>query len=165
MNEAYLCLGGNLGDTVAIFAEAIDLLRSNGLTTDCKSSIYTSKAWGMENAPDFFNQIIRVKTLLNEHDLMQKLLQVERQLGRKRALSGQYESRTLDIDIILFNDEIINEEHLHIPHPRMHLRRFVLEPLAEIAPQLVHPLFHKTIGQLLKECPDTGHIKKLTHVA
>lgn len=165
MNEAYLCLGGNLGDCVTIFAQAVASMNSKSIITTCKSSVYTSQAWGMENAPDFFNQVVAVQTDLNAHDLMKELLSVEHELGRERKFSGTYESRTIDIDILLFNEETIHEEHLHIPHPRMHLRRFALEPLAEIAPGFVHPVFHKTISQLLEECPDKNPVKKLTHVA
>jgi 2-amino-4-hydroxy-6-hydroxymethyldihydropteridine diphosphokinase len=165
MKQAHLCLGGNLGNPVAVFDSATHALQSHDIATKCKSGIYRSEAWGMENAPDFLNQVIEVETRLSAADLMHTLLEVEHRLGRERTYADKYESRIIDIDILLFDNSIIDSEHLHIPHPRMHLRRFVLEPLAEIAPDLIHPVLHKTIAQLLKDCPDKGRIEKIPYVA
>jgi len=163
MNKAYLCLGGNLGNCAEAFAKAIFLLGQKEIVTISKSDIYTSPAWGMENAPDFYNQVIQIETKLEAGKLMELLLGLEKELGRERTLAKGYESRTIDMDILFFNNEIIEEKFLHIPHPRLHLRRFVLQPLHEIAPNLVHPVLKKSVTQLLDECTDTGLVKKLTH--
>lgn len=165
MNEAYLCLGGNLGNCAEIFTKTRELLVFYNIITISKSYIYKSEAWGMKNAPDFYNQVLHVKTVLEPEVLLQELLAIEKQLGRERSIEAGYESRKIDIDILFFNTEIIEKEHLHIPHPKMHERRFVLQPLNEIAPSFLHPALKKTVSQLLKECRDTGKVEKLTHVA
>jgi len=165
MNEAYLCLGGNLGNCTETFAKCVLLLEKTGMERAKTSSVYTSKAWGMEDAPDFYNQVISVKTRHAAQELMEILLGIEKQLGRERKATVGYESRTLDIDILFFNTGVYDTPSLHIPHPRLNLRRFVLQPLNEIAPGLVHPVFKKTVAELLHECPDKGIVKEITHVA
>lgn len=161
MNEAYLCLGGNLGDPERSFEQCIQLLCNNTLSINYKSSIYKSDAWGMPNAPAFYNQVLKVSTSLGAALLLKKLLETEQLLGRERKKTGQYESRVIDIDIVYFNEDVINEEELIVPHPRMHLRRFVLEPLNEIAPQFIHPVLKKTTAQLLAGCGDEGAVVRL----
>src|SRR5437870_2671424 len=99
MNEAYLCLGGNLGDCAQTFAQCISLLEQKNVKIISKSATYISKAWGMENAPDFYNQVIRVGTQLEAKNLLQVLLDIEKGLGRERSWVERYESRTIDIDI------------------------------------------------------------------
>ena len=163
MNKAYLCLGGNLGNCAQTFARAIDLLAQNNASIISKSSIYVSPAWGMENAPDFYNQVIHIGTDLGAVKLMELLLELEKALGRERNTNEGYASRTIDIDILFYNDAVIHGRFLDIPHPRLHLRRFVLEPLNEIAAELIHPALKKSVSQLLEECPDTGLVKKFTH--
>jgi len=165
MNEAYLCLGGNLGNCTETFAQSVLLLEKRGIESTKTSALYTSKAWGMEGAPDFYNQVIFVRTRHAAIELMELLLDIEKQLGRERKASGGYESRTLDMDILFFNTEVCDTPGLQIPHPRLHLRRFVLKPLFAIAPGLIHPVFKKTISELLDECPDNGTVKEISHVA
>lgn len=130
---------------------------------NCKSSIYTSNAWGMEKAPDFYNQVVKVSTSLSAAQLLEKLVAIEKTLGRERVPGEKYQSRTIDLDILLFNRDIIDSPELTVPHPRMHLRRFVLVPLTEIAAAEVHPLLNKSIDVLLKECPDKSIVKKPAH--
>ncbi len=163
MNEAYLCLGGNLGNCIETFAKSILLIEENGLKIMRKSAIYSSKAWGMDNAPDFYNQVLKTETLLDANEILTLLLTTEKRLGRERNSVERYESRTIDMDILFFNNEVIEEERLHIPHPRLHLRKFVLEPLNEIATEFIHPKLKKSISQLLSECTDTGIAKKIAH--
>lgn len=163
MNEAYLCLGGNLGNCIETFAKSALLLEKNDVKIVQKSAVYTSAAWEMEGAPDFYNQVLKIETLLEAGELLNLLLAIEKQSGRERNSVKGYESRTIDMDILFFNDEIIEREHLHIPHPRLHLRRFVLEPLNELAPGFIHPKLKKSISDLLDECTDTGLVKKITH--
>jgi 2-amino-4-hydroxy-6-hydroxymethyldihydropteridine diphosphokinase len=163
MNKAFLCLGANLGNGIETFARACTMLSRKGISIICYSGIYTSPAWGMEQAPDFQNQVLEVETSLAAPELLALLLATETELGRTRSAQAAYVSRTLDIDILFFNEETIDQPGLHVPHPRLHLRRFVLEPLNEIAPGLVHPLLKKTVRQLLEECPDKADVHKISH--
>ena len=117
----------------------------------------------MTDAPDFFNQVAQVKTSLSAEKLLSLLLQLEKDLGRERRDTGGYASRTIDIDILFFNDEIIKKEGLQVPHPRLPLRRFALRPLCEIAPDLMHPVLKKTVRELLRECPDTSEVQTASH--
>lgn len=161
MNVAFLCLGGNMGDRMAFIEQA-----KLGITANCgniigQSSVYETEAWGNEGQPGYYNQCIKIETGKEAFSLMECLLNVENMLGRTRS-DNRNESRTIDIDILLFNNEILNEFHCHIPHQRMHLRRFVLVPLCELAADVEHPVFHKTIRTLLKECPDRLEVKKVS---
>jgi 2-amino-4-hydroxy-6-hydroxymethyldihydropteridine diphosphokinase len=152
-HKAYILLGGNTGNVPQAFAKAIGQMgQTLGTVLDC-SPLYLSRAWGMEGAADFFNQALCLDTMLEPELLMEALLDIERDGGRVRV-PGKMMSRTLDIDILLFDQMIINSEHLHLPHPRMHLRRFALQPLHDIAPGLMHPVLRQTIGDLLAACSD-----------
>ncbi|MGZ3862008.1 MAG: 2-amino-4-hydroxy-6-hydroxymethyldihydropteridine diphosphokinase [Bacteroidia bacterium] len=164
MNEAYICLGGNEGNCLISFEKAILSLQKGDISVTKRSSVYITEAWGMENAPDFHNLVIEVKTGLPAQELMNLLLETERSLGRERKTGNRYESRTIDLDILFYNNDIILSENLEVPHPRMHLRRFVLEPLNEITPDLEHPILKKTIAKLLQECPDKNAVKRSEHV-
>jgi 2-amino-4-hydroxy-6-hydroxymethyldihydropteridine diphosphokinase len=164
MNEVYLCLGGNLGNCLATFGQVCVQIKETVGKITSQSSLYQSQAWGMEDAPDFLNQVIKVETKISAEGLLIFLLEIEKELGRKRAETTTYQSRLIDIDILFFNKKIIKAETLEIPHPRLHLRKFVLEPLNEIAPHFIHPVLNKSISELLESCPDTGQVKKLTHV-
>jgi deoxyguanosine kinase len=105
------------------------------------------------------NQCIKVKTDLKATELIDVLLLIEKELGRERTINQIYEPRTIDIDILFYNNDIINESKLLVPHPRLHLRKFVLIPLEEIASNYLHPLLNKTIFNLLSECEDTSDVK------
>lgn len=161
MNEAYLCLGGNIGDREK--ALKLALLKINEVVGEIYSysGIYETEAWGVDNQQAYLNQCIKIKTTLLPGDLIKTLLDIEKDLGRERNFDHTYEPRTLDIDILFYNNLIIEREHLVIPHPRLHLRNFVLIPLNEIATNYLHPLLNKTIFNLLMECPDTSEVKLL----
>jgi 2-amino-4-hydroxy-6-hydroxymethyldihydropteridine diphosphokinase len=122
------------------------------------SSLYETAAWGMQDQDPFLNQALLVNTKLSVYDLLTSVLQIEEDLGRKREV--KYGPRTIDIDIILYNNDIIDHPELKVPHPEMQNRRFVLEPLNEIAGNRMHPVFHKSIAQLLAECPDPLTVNK-----
>jgi 2-amino-4-hydroxy-6-hydroxymethyldihydropteridine diphosphokinase len=124
------------------------------------SSLYETAAWGNTEQPAFLNQALEIQTSLNARQLIRHILKVEKKMGRIRK--EKYGPRIIDIDILLFNDEILKTSFLQIPHPEMQNRRFVLMPLAEIAPAMIHPLLKKTILQLLGECPDKLEVKKIS---
>jgi 2-amino-4-hydroxy-6-hydroxymethyldihydropteridine diphosphokinase len=159
MNKAYLLTGGNIGNPL----ENLNIARGNieqycGKILQC-SDIYKTAAWGVEDQPDFFNQALCIATNQTPEVLMDALLNIESNMGRMRT--AKMGPRTIDIDILFFNALIINTLHLQLPHPRLHLRKFVLTPMAQIAPELVHPVFNKTIIALLEECPDTLNVHKI----
>ena len=159
-NTAYLCIGGNEGDRHANLEETREFLYFNFGDIEQTSSIYESEAWGMENANPFLNQVIQITTELTPEELLQEIRELEEFYGRKRK-PGKYLPREMDVDILFYNDWVINTPNLILPHPRLHLRKFVLEPLHEIAPSLNHPLLNQTIEQLLKNCNDPSEVIKL----
>ncbi len=163
MNEVYLCLGGNLGNCLENLNSTCTLINETTGRLVQRSSIYQSQAWGMDAAPDFYNLVIKIKTKFTAQQLIAVLLGIEKTLGRERTETLGYQNRIMDIDILFFNDEFIKTDLLEIPHPRLHVRQFVLQPLNEIAPNFIHPLLHKTMAELLMACPDKGEVKKLTH--
>lgn len=119
------------------------------------SSVYESEAWGFKADKKFLNQLILIETPLLPNELLARILRIEEKLGRKRNMTERYQSRLIDIDILYFNNAIIDLPELTIPHPRMHERRFAMAPLVEIAPQYVHPLLKKTNSELLATVEDS----------
>ncbi len=160
MNVAFLCLGGNMGDRFANLNRTKELIKEERLKILAQSSIYETQAWGTEKSPDYLNQCIKVSTELDAESLMKLLLSIEQKLGRVRD-GNKNQSRTVDIDMLLFNGDIIKTELLEVPHPRLHLRQFVLKPLNEIASGILHPVLHKSIHRLVMDCPDKLTAKKI----
>ena len=160
MNRAYLLIGGNLGDRKQNLQKARELIALHGGDITNASSIYETAAWGKTDQPSFLNQALEIHTSLNAKQLILHILKVEKMLGRIRK--EKYGPRIIDIDILLFNNEKHDHPFLKIPHPEMQNRRFALIPLAEIAAEVIHPVFKKSITQLLKECPDQLEVKKTT---
>jgi 2-amino-4-hydroxy-6-hydroxymethyldihydropteridine diphosphokinase len=152
----YLSLGSNLGDRGANLREAIGRLSELGTIT-ARSSLYETEPVEMEDAqPWFLNCAIGMETELGPEQFLQQILAIERVMGRRR--SGIKSSRNIDIDIILFGDAVIASDALTVPHPAMQQRRFVLEPLAEIAPDLTHPVLKRSVRELRDQLPATSAI-------
>lgn len=161
MNTVYLLLGSNLGNSKELFQQAIQMLELSVGVITSSSSLYESPPWGFQHENNFINQALKVSTELSPLKTLGACLSVEQQLGRIRANTDNYEARTIDIDILLFNTELVNDTNLIIPHLHLHNRRFALLPLTEIAPNQIHPKFDKTISQLLYSCSDNSDVRKL----
>ena len=163
MIKLYLLLGGNLGDKRKIFSETISQLEVQvGKITE-KSSIYETEPWGFESDDLFWNQAVEISTELSPEEVLCQTQQIELELGRIRKAT-QYDSRIIDIDILFYDDQVINQPNLLIPHPRIQKRKFALLPLNEIVPNLIHPVFQKSIRQLLDECADPLKVEKVTDI-
>ncbi len=157
--EIFILLGSNLGDRLENLAHArqeIGRLAGQIITT---SSIYKTAAWGNEQQPDFYNQVIKVRSALSPEELLVHVLEIEKKAGRVR--NEKWGPRILDIDILFYGDLILSSDLLTIPHPEIPNRKFTLLPLAEIAPDFTHPVNRKTNNQLLTECTDVLSVEKL----
>ncbi len=159
LHHVYLLVGGNIGNRQANIDKAKELIVKKIGAIQKASSLYETAAWGMEDQPDFLNQALLVNTHLAPLNLLDELLAIEREMGRIR--NEKFGPRIVDIDILLYNNRIIDHHDLIIPHPRMAQRRFVLEPLAEIAANMKHPLNSYTIGEMLQNCHDKLPVKKI----
>ena len=160
IHTAFLLIGGNLGDRIKNLAAAKEGIAQHCGTIIQTSAIYETAAWGVEDQPPFLNQAIELQTFSKPHALLHGLLDVEKALGRVRE--KRYGPRLIDIDILLYDDLILEEPDLKIPHPELQNRRFALTCLADIAPNFIHPLFQKSIAQLLAECADPLAVHKFS---
>ena len=151
-SDIYLLLGSNQGNRLELLRKACECLQQLDIKIVKCSSVYESEPWGFEAEQNFLNQVLQVSTALSPQELLQKAQQVEEQLGRVRTANSGYASRTIDVDILFYGSEVVSTPTLTIPHPLLHLRQFTLIPLAEIAPDFVHPILKKTIEQL-KQSP------------
>jgi 2-amino-4-hydroxy-6-hydroxymethyldihydropteridine diphosphokinase len=158
MSPVYLLIGGNMGDRMEYLQLATNAIHQQAGRIISRSAIYETEAWGLTNQDKFLNQALCIETLLSAKELLQTLLQIEQDLGRKRET--RYGPRIIDIDILFYGQEIIREPHLKIPHPEIQNRRFALQCLDDIAPEFRHPVLHKTIAQLLAECADPLVVNK-----
>ena len=159
LRTTYLSLGSNLGNKLDNLQRAVNLIGQNIGRVTKISSIYKTRSWGFKS-DDFFNICIEVSTNLNPENLLDKVLQIEKKLGRSRSISEDFQARIIDIDVLLFDDDIIFYNNLKVPHPRMLERKFVLVPLTEIAPNVKHPIAKKTILMCLQSCEDVTEIEE-----
>ena len=159
MKGIYLLLGGNLEDRENNLIEAQGLLRNRGVEVVTASAIYETAAWGVEDQPGFLNQVLEVKTNFDPADLLKTILAVELEMGRVRI--QKWGERLIDIDILYYENEIIDSTELKVPHPEIPNRRFTLVPLVELASTQMHPVLQKTQQELLEVCPDELEVNKL----
>ena len=159
MNSTYLLLGSNMGNSTELLSNAIEQIENKIGPLLLHSNLYATAAWGNTSQPDFLNQVIEVNTQLDATETLKEILSIEKNMGRIRTVKNA--PRIIDIDILFFNNEIINQSDLIVPHPEIQNRRFVLTPLHEIAPQMIHPVLNKTIEQLISQCPDQLAVKKI----
>ncbi len=160
MNSAYLLIGGNLGDRIAILTTARNFIESELGNIIKASSIYETAAWGIKEQPDFLNQVLLIKTILSAEELIKHILLVEEKMGRIRTQKNA--SRVIDIDVLFFNDRVLNTPLLTVPHPQIQYRKFTLIPLAEMAPNFIHPVLKKSIKHLLMDCRDELEVRKVS---
>lgn len=158
MNKAYLLLGSNMGNSRAQLARAVKAIEKSIGAVMRSSALYATAAWGNSNQPDFLNQVIIIGTNVTASELMKTILRIEEKMGRVRTVKNA--PRIIDIDILFFNKEIIDEPDLVVPHPQIQNRRFVLVPLNELSPNFIHPVLNRTVHQLLIHCKDTLDVKK-----
>lgn len=160
MNTVYLILGTNKGERFRNLELALQLLEEKAGKIRICSGIYVTAPWGNPDQDDFYNQVICLDTELEASSLLERALMIEEELGRKR--DGQkWMARSMDIDILFFNEEVIATKELNVPHPHMQDRRFVLMPMTEVAGELRHPILKRTMRELLSDCPDTLNVKLL----
>lgn len=159
MSLVFLILGGNRGNTIEIFSAAIDLVTRHIGPQKSTSALYESESWGFKSDP-FVNQVLIINTILSPSEVLSVIQDIEKQLGRIRQTDG-YEARTIDIDILYYDSLIVSSDTLTIPHPRISERRFVLVPLAEIAPNFLDPVKGMTISEMLENCEDKLMVRRL----
>lgn len=159
LHKVYLLLGSNMGNRSELLSNALKEIESHAGKILKTSSVYETAPWGVTNQNDYLNQAVLIETSLAPLSLFSELKEIEREAGRTDQ--KKYAPRTLDIDILFYDDLVLNSEELTIPHPKIQLRKFVLVPLKEIAQELIHPVFKKSVSLLLIECDDTLDVKKI----
>jgi 2-amino-4-hydroxy-6-hydroxymethyldihydropteridine diphosphokinase len=152
-------LGSNLGDRFAALGRAMDLIREEAGVITAASSVWETEPWGFDAEELFLNMVIVVRTTLDPGRMMQLFRSIEGRMGRKRSDGGKYESRIIDLDILLWDNRVITLPGLEVPHPKLHSRRFVLEPLAEVAPEATHPVTGLTVSEMLELCDDRSDVR------
>lgn len=159
-NQIILSLGSNQGDRTSLLQQSIELIHKSVGTVIRISPIYETPSWGFDSDA-FYNCALLIHTSLPAKTVLENTLKIEEQLGRVRSLSENYSARTMDIDLITFNEEQIESDFLTVPHRLLHERRFVLQPIVDLQVEWVHPVFKKSFVELLRECSDTSECKKV----
>lgn len=160
MAKVYLLLGGNLGNRNYYIQKSEQFINRELGEILMKSSIYETEPWGFQHEQNFYNRVVEINTLLKPQELLTKIHTIENDLGRERGIR-QYSARTVDIDILFYDNMILNEPNLIIPHSQLHNRRFVLEPLCEIKPGFIHPVMNVSVCDLLFQCEDNLVVNKI----
>lgn len=155
-----LCLGTNQGNRLDNLIDARKNIQERIGSITCTSSVFESEPWGYSDTVQYLNQVVCISSELLPDEILQLCLKIEVDMGRKRTIAG-YESRIIDIDILFYGSQCIDKADLIIPHPRLHLRKFVLLPLDEILPEFMHPILNKSIRELVKICNDDNKVKKI----
>ena len=159
LHEVYFLLGSYLQNPQKQLFTASSIIEQKIGTIINRSNIYLTAAWGNINQPDFLNQVLKVSTLLNAEDCLEIILEIETRMGRIRTIRNA--PRTIDIDILFYDNLVLNKTNLTIPHPYIAERMFVLVPMNQIAPGFIHPLFNKSIAELINICPDKLNVSKM----
>lgn len=157
--QTFLLLGTNLGDRKKNLVDACRLIEESVGKIIKRSSVYETEPWGKKEQPEFFNQAVEVETELTAREVLRAVTEIEKKLGRKRE--ERWGERTMDIDILFYGEEVIASEDLVVPHPRIGERRFVLEPLAEIGGEVVHPVVKMKVREMLERCEDELKVSRL----
>lgn len=161
MHKVYLVAGGNIDNTLQKYEQLFQYLQQRIGHISRTSAYYQSPPWGYESVYPYVNVAIKINTCLEPHEILTQCLAIEQLMGRMPHAKHHYTDRTMDIDIILYDDAIICSSTLKIPHPKMHLRNFVLTPMAEIEANKIHPLLGKTMAKLQASCPDKAEVKPI----
>ncbi|MBF0588812.1 MAG: 2-amino-4-hydroxy-6-hydroxymethyldihydropteridine diphosphokinase [Magnetococcales bacterium] len=161
---SWIALGTNQGDSIPLYRRAVDRLRSHpsGIRLIKCSSLYLTEPVGSVRQPWFVNGVVMVESPWGPVSLLRRLHRIESSFGRNRRREVRWGPRRLDLDLLFHDDRVISSKNIQLPHPELHKRRFVLTPLAEISPQLVHPIIGKTVDRLLQCVDDTATVKRLT---
>lgn len=159
MSKVYFSIGSNKGNRSQLINEAIDKIDISIGRVELKSSIYETQSWGFKSN-NFYNVCLLIESSLSVESIFNKILKIEKDMGRLKS-GNKYSDRCIDIDILFVEEIIVNNKNLIIPHPRLHLRKFVLTPMLDIAPDLIHPILNKSIKQLELECDDNDQPKKI----
>jgi deoxyguanosine kinase len=157
MTRIYISTGSNLGDRLGFLQQGLDAVAQHIGKVLKVSSVIETSALGFDGN-SFLNACFLVETQMKADEVLEKLLEIEKQHGRKRSSAKGYKNRTLDLDLLFYDDEIVQTKNLTLPHPQLQNRRFVLQPLAEIASNTIHPVLQKTVAVLLKSCDDNTPI-------
>ncbi|MDX9729973.1 MAG: 2-amino-4-hydroxy-6-hydroxymethyldihydropteridine diphosphokinase [Bacteroidales bacterium] len=152
-------LGSNLGDRFAALGRAMELIGEEAGKITAASSVWETEPWGFDADELFLNMVVVIRTTMEPARMMQLFRSIEGRMGRKRSGGGKYESRLIDLDILLWGNRVITMPGLEVPHPKLHSRRFVLEPLKEVAPDAVHPVTGLTVTEMLELCDDRSDVR------
>lgn len=154
-----ILIGSNLGQRETIINQSVEMMSERCGEVLAVSSLYETEPWGFTAEQSFLNCVVALRTEKSPHALLEELMKIEKELGRERHSVEGYESRPIDLDILYYDDKIINDDDLIVPHPRLHKRRFTLTPLCDIAADFIHPVFKKSNKDLLNSCEDFSEVK------